>query len=69
MVKAKKHSYTPNDHMKTQMEIDTCKNLPFLKISRTKAWKIAPFSWFRTSRWTNAPSFAKMRTNMVYATW
>ena len=35
------------DQMKIQMEINTCKILPFFKISRTHAWKITLFSRFR----------------------
>ena len=30
-----------------QMVIDTCKVLPFFKISRTHACLMTPFSWFR----------------------
>ena len=29
------------------MVINICQILPFFKISRTHAWKMTPFSWFR----------------------
>ena len=52
-----------------QMVINTCKILPFLKISRTHACRITPFSWFREF----APPlkkypllFSKMGTSVVY---
>ena len=52
-----------------QMIINTCKLLPFLKISRTHACKNGPFfliSRIRASHWKNSPFFAKMGTSAVY---
>ena len=43
-----------------QMEMNTCKILPFFKISRTHAWKMIHFSWFRNSHlphWKKYPFF------------
>ena len=39
--------YNNSNILNKQMEINTCKILSFFKISRTHAWKMTLFSWFR----------------------
>ena len=48
MVKAQINFIHNNSNMRNkQMEINTCKFLPFLKNSRTYIWKMTSFPWFR----------------------
>ena len=56
--------YNDNDsNMRNkQMEINTCKILPFFEISRPHAWKMTPLfliSRIRASHWKKYPFFAK----------
>ena len=50
------------------MVINISQILPFFKISRTRAFKMTTFSWFRAPHWENAP-FSRKWVRAWYTFW